>query len=256
MGTTIPVAVLTDDHIDLLVTASMRWLVSSRTAAAFSRFEGHVVLGTATESGRLLRAENTAAVQWLSDRGRTRLIERAPTEPYLYRKVEHLEPVEVIKAAHAAQSHCGASPTWEGSTAQRLLAAIITAATHRVDGYTEAFWSWTRPQRRSGRPVGVSTTWRPEVPGLTWVDPSDLCAHWGEAPLVVITADAADAIPADLPARAGIFLITEDEHPNRVWQALTALDLQALVLFWPTCLPWLVNQLHDPAPEFVEQRTQ
>lgn len=150
---------LSDDHIDLLITACVRWRVlTSATAAAFSPPGDHLLVAGATEAGRLLREQNTAAMQWLSERGRTRLRERTLPGPYDHRDVERLDPVEVIKAAHAAQACCAASPTWEASAARRLMVAVITAATHRLDGYSTAPWSWTRPHHRRGRPLGIGTS--------------------------------------------------------------------------------------------------
>ena len=70
MATTSPTPVLTDDHIDLLITAAADWrLLASPTAAAFaqSALERHVIVASSTEAGRMLRAENTASVRWLSD---------------------------------------------------------------------------------------------------------------------------------------------------------------------------------------------
>ncbi|MBE1609912.1 hypothetical protein [Actinopolymorpha pittospori] len=164
MATTSPTPALTADHIDLLVSAASSWhILASRTLVAFARnsLEKHVLVATATEAGRLLRAENTAAVQWLAERGRTRVVDRAVLGSYTHRPVDHLDPVEVIKAAHVAQVLCSPSPTWEGSATQRLLAAVITAGTHRLQGYAEAPWSWSRPKRRGGRPVRVARRCRP-----------------------------------------------------------------------------------------------
>lgn len=260
MATTSPTPLLTDDHIDLLVSAASSWhILASRTLAAFARdsLEKHVLVATATEAGRLLRAENTAAVQWLAERGRSRLVDRAVLGSYTHRQVDHLDPVEVIKAAHAAQALCSPSPTWEGSATQRLLAAVITAATHRLQGYAEAPWSWSRPKRRGGHPVGVAVdAVHPAVPGLDWITLEQLREHWTTAPLVIVTASAAAKVPVDLPLRAGVFLLVVDEEPNEVWEALAALEMQALVLFWPTCRAWLLAQLAAPAAEFVEHRSQ
>ena len=138
-------------YADLLITAAADWrLLASPTTAAFaqSALERHVIVASSTEAGRMLRAENTAAVQWLSDRGRTRLVDRAPAGTYTHHRVETIDAVEVIKAVHSAQVACRNSPTWAASTACRLLAALVTAATHRLPGYADAPWSWTRPQLR------------------------------------------------------------------------------------------------------------
>lgn len=258
MSTTSPTPALPDDHIDLLVTAATAWhVLASHTMAAFtaSALEHHLLVATPTVAGRQVRAENTAAIQWAAEQGRSRLVDRAVPGPYSYRPVDHLDPVEVIKAAHAAQRACSPSPTWAGSTAQRLLTGVITAATHRLPGYADAPWHWTRPQHRAGTPVGVTLDpTHPEVPGLHWVTPESLHDHWEDAPLVVITPSAAAHLPASLPARTGVFLLAVEEKPNEVWQAVTALDMPALVLFWPACARWLMAQLANPSPQFVQHR--
>ena len=47
-------ATLGTDHLDLLVTAACHWrILTSRTAAAFSRAEAHLVVAGATEAGRM-----------------------------------------------------------------------------------------------------------------------------------------------------------------------------------------------------------
>lgn len=262
MTTTSPTPVLSTDHIDLLVTAATDWrLLASPTTAAFAQspLEHHVVVASATDAGRLLRSENVAAVRSLSDRGRTRLVDRGPVETYTHHRVDHLDPVEVIKAVHAAQAACSDSPSWSTSPAARLLDALITAATHRLPGYTTAPWWWTRPQMRSGQSVGVlrEGSTAPEVPGLTWITPNQLREHWPQAPLIIIRVDAAADIPADLPARAGVFILGLDgrEDSNQIWEAVTALDMPALVMLWPACAPWLHQQLQDPEPQFIEHRS-
>lgn len=263
MATTSPTPVLSDDHIDLLITAATDWrLLASPTTAAFaqSALERHVVVASSVEAVRMVRAENTASVQWLSEHGRTRLVDRAPADTYTHRRVETLDPVEVIKAAHSAQASCKDSPTWSTSPTARLLTALVTAATHRLPGYADAPWSWTRPQLRSGRSIGVALAHStpPAVPGLTWVSPDQVREHWAEAPLVVIRCDAASSVPADLPTRSGVFVLSLEgqEDANQVWEAVSGLNMPALALLWPSCQPWLQQQLRNPAPEFVEHRIQ
>lgn len=122
---------LTADHIDLLTTAALRWrILTDLTTAAFTPAESHLVVATATEAARILQQENLAALRWLSDRGRSRLADRAVPDRHLFSEVDALDPVEVIKACHAAQYLCSPAPGWAGSTAHRLLAAVSTAATH------------------------------------------------------------------------------------------------------------------------------
>lgn len=261
MTRNLPPTHLPDDHIDLLITAAAQWgILASRTAAAFAptALERHVLVATATEAGRLLRAANTAAVHWLSEHGRTKLVDRTTPSTYSHRPVETLRAVEVIKAAHAAQSACEPSPEWEGSATQRLLRALVTAACHRLEGYPTAPWLWTRPQHRTGRPIGAATAGErpPPVPGLEWVDPTGIRDLWGEAAMVVLTPNAALAAPGDLPPRSGVFVLAQEESSNQIWQAVESLDMQALVLFWPTCREWLTQQLADPIADFTEHRGQ
>lgn len=247
--------ILSADHLDLLVTAAVRWrILTSRTAAAFSQAESHLVVATCTAAGRLVQQENLAAVRWLSDRGRGRLADRATPEPYTFTEVEHLVPVEVIKACHAAEVMCSSSPGWSASVARRLLVAVATAASHRLEGYSAAPWEWTRPQRRSGPAIAVGAAWRPELPGISWIDTSDLAGRWVDASLVIISTEVAEQLPPDLPRRSGVFLLADREPQDEIWSAIVALDSQALVLFWPTCQPWLADQVSDPSPEFVEHR--
>ncbi len=249
-------ALLGTDHLDLLVTAACHWrILTSRTAAAFSRAEAHLVVAGATEAGRMLQQENLAAIRWYSDRGRGRLVDRLVPEPYAYTEVDRLDPVEVIKACHAAEAACEAAPGWGGSTARRLLTALVTAASYRLEGYADAPWIWTRPARRSGPPIAVGDAWRPALPGVTWVDVDQVAERWQEASLVIVTSDVAAQLPTTLPPRAGVFLLAAHEPVDEVWQAIIALDDQAVVMFWPTCEPWLREQLADPAPQFVEHRT-
>ena len=246
---------LSGDHVDLLISAAVRWrILTSGTAAAFTRAETHLVGATRTEAGRLLQQENLASVRWLADRGRCRLGERATPDPYRFTPVEHLVPVEVIKACHAAEALCSAAPGWPGSTARRLLVAVETAATHRLAGYSSAPWQWTRPHRRRAAPVAVGGSWRPDLPGITWVDLDELSAHWSAAALVVITTQIAEQLPPDLPTRSGVFILADQSPGEAAWEAILALDIPALVLFWPTCEPWLAEQVSDPSPEFVEHR--
>lgn len=242
------------DHLNLLVTAACQWRVlTSRTAAAFSRAEAHLVVASATEAGRMLQQENLSAIRWHADRGRGRLADRLVPDPYTYTEVDRIDPVEVIKACHSAEAACEASPGWSASTAKRLLVAIVTAATYRIDGYADAPWHWTRPSRRSGPPIAVGGDWRPELPGVTWISPADAGEHWQEASLVIVTSDVAAQLPT-LPPRAGVFILAAHEPVDEVWQAIVALDDHAVVMFWPSCEPWLREQLNDPAPEFVEHR--
>ncbi len=256
MPTTTTSAHLSDDHIDVLVSAAWSWgLVIYGPSAALAQRPTEAVDETASETGRALRRENIASVRAMSIRGSTHLADRVEPNPYVFRPVTHLDPVEVIKAAHAADGSCSRSPSWQGSDSRRLLEALVTAATYRLEGYADAPWNWTRPSHRGGRPVGIATGHHPDVTGLQWIRPADAPAHWNTASLIVVTTTAAREIPAALPSRAGVFVIAQDEKPEAVWRAVSDLDMQALVLFWPTCQGWLAEQLAEPAEDFVEFRS-
>ncbi|ACZ32449.1 hypothetical protein Xcel_3450 (plasmid) [Xylanimonas cellulosilytica DSM 15894] len=260
MATSSPTPVLTDDHIDLLVTAAASWhILTSATTAAFATgvVEKHVMAATAAQAGRTLRAANAAAVAWLAAHGRERLVDRVPASDYEHRPVDgHLDPVEVIKAVHAAEAMCSPAPSWRNSAAQRLLAAVITAAEHRLVGYASAPWSWTRPERRGGPAVGVAIAGdqHPQVPGMEWITPQEVRDRWETASLVIVRPSAAPLVPADLPPRAGVVvLITDDEHHNAAWSAVIDLGMACQVWFWPLCRDWLTDHLSAPT-KIVERR--
>ncbi|MHA6513399.1 hypothetical protein [Tessaracoccus sp. Z1128] len=249
---------LTDDHLDLLVTAAREWRVLiPRTMAAFNEglLQEHFVIGAANEVGNLIRQENTHALGWLAEHGRTKLVDRHQPAPYRFQPVEHLDPVEVVKAAHAATSACEPSPSWAGSPVKRLIDAVLRAAILRIDGYAEAPWLWTRPLLRSGDPIGVALgDQHPTIPGLRWVEPQAIAAHWEAAPVVIFTVPAALEAPPALKPRAGVFVLSDGDDQESVWNALVTLDMQALVLLWPACEPWLLDQLNSPDREFTEYR--
>jgi|SRR5690606_18606385 len=245
-----PTQILSDDHIDLLVTAASRWgVLVSRTAAALTAAPSghHILTASGTDAGRAIRAENAAAVRWLGYRGRVRVADRAPREDYTYRPVDAvLIPVEVIKAVHAAQEMCQDAPTWQASSARRLLDGVLLAATHRLDGYPQAPWRWNRPEHRGGLPVGVALADepRPQIEGLTWVTPAAVPQHWSTAALIVVRTGAAFAIPAGLPARDGVaLLVTSEETHNQTWTAVEALKMAARIFTYPEGAPELEAEI-------------
>lgn len=247
---------LTDDHIDLLTSAAARWHVLTSTAgAALSPVETTGLRATATTAGRALRQENLAALTWLTERGRSRAADRLEPRLYEHSRIAQLRPVEVVKAAHAAEEACRLSPTWPDSFASRLLQGVVRAACHRLEGYTTAPWAWTRPERRDGPPVAAGGRWRPVLPGVRWIDPCELEQHWANAALVLISTEVVDQVPAGLAARAGVFLLTDQQSPDDVWHAVMSLGMQTLVLWWPTCQAWLADQVADPAAQYVEHRS-
>ena len=72
---------------------------------------------------------------------------------------------------------------------------------------------------------------------------------------MIVRPSAAPLVPADLPPRAGVVvMLTEDEHHNAAWSALTDLSMVSQVWFWPLCRDWLTNHVNVPA-RTVERRT-
>jgi hypothetical protein len=262
---------LAPDHIDLLVTAAVRWrLLTDHTTAAFGADSVELVVASPAEAGRALQQQHLAGQQRrplaeLQQQPPTALdrlasLGRIPTAPwtalgtYRFRAVDILDPVEVIKACHAYEHLSRHSPGWADSVARRLVRAIVTAATQRLEGYEEAPWIWTRPQVRSGPPIGLARGWTPTLTGVSWVDVEKLTLAWPTASLVVITADAAGDVPAGLPSRGGLIVIAERAPGDSVWEEVMALAPEAVV-FWPTCAAWLEEQMRRPDPQFTHFRT-
>ncbi|MGF0118804.1 hypothetical protein ACQFYA_21125 [Promicromonospora sp. Marseille-Q5078] len=257
MATTSSVLVLGDDHLDLITTAAARWgVLTDATTAAFS---GNHIAATPTQAGDLLRQENARALDRLATQGRTNLADRVVPGRYQHEPIDPadaIDPVEVIKAVHAAQHACAASPTWSTSKARTLLAAVATAATHRLAGYADAPWNWTRAARRDGTPLGVALgDDHPHIDGVTWLNPEDAGDQWREAPFVLVVPATAHLITADRAARPDVFVLTTDEDPETIWDAVNRLNLPSLVLHWPTCQPWLRDQIDRSAPAYTRPRS-
>lgn len=243
---------LTDDHLDLLVTAAVQWRLLLHTPDALPETRSPILQATATQAGRLIRQANHAAAARQPGPRRTRV----EADGYLFHPVEHLVPVEVLKATHAAADCCALAPAWNGSQPQRLLSAVRDAATQRVEGYAEAPWMWSRPQVRSGNPVAFTPcgTWRPAVEGLTWVGPEELLDQWEKAAMILVTVDGAHALPATT-ARAGVHLLApEGATSAQVWDAIEEFHPEQ-VLYWPACREWLSEQVQSPSPRYVEFRS-
>jgi|SRR5664279_923341 len=247
--------ILGTDHLDLLVSASSAWgVLTSSAGSALSMHSSQLVTASRTTAGRLLQAANMESVlrqRVISVTDRLAIL--AKPALYEFREVDHLSPVEVIKAAHAADHLCSLSPNWADGTGSRLLKSIVTAATHRVDGYAAAPYRWTRPRVRSGDAVAVGGAWRPDLPGFTWIDVDEVATHWDTARLLLVTTEVVGEIPVGLPPRSGIFTLESRGPSTETWTHLSVAG-PAPLLFWPVCQDWLADQVLDPSPEFVEHR--
>jgi len=233
------------DHLDLLVTAAGEYgLLVDETTAAFSRAAAGII-ATPSAAGQLLIEENVAAVRWQTSRGRGNVRLDLELLHYDHRPVDFLEPVEVIKAAHCYQHLAGESPGWAGSAANRLITAIVHAATERLPGYAESPWHWTRPKVRRGTPIGLCRDWVPLDEGVTWVTPAELSAGWEDASLVLICVQALTDLPADLPRRPGVYVCASRILDEAYWEGITRLSPDVVVTL-PSGRDWLLEQLGEP----------
>jgi hypothetical protein len=244
--------VISSDHLDLLVTAAVRYrvLVSPTTAAFSPAVESAITPATPTEAGRLLLEQNLAAIRWKTSRTRIEdtLLDEQIT--YEYRPVEdYFEPVEVIKAAHCYQHLTAGGPIWDGSAAQRLLSAIVHAATQWLPGYAAAAWEWTRPARRTGQPIGLCRQWVPVERGVRWVGPAELEQEWDTAALVLVTLEALDDIPVGLDPRPGVYVCTGTRVDTDAWAAIERLHADIVVML-PAGRGWLLEQLRQPTTAY------
>jgi hypothetical protein len=247
-------AVVPVDHVDLLVSAAVRYrLLAGSTTAAFATAPAPVTDLTGT--GRLLLEENVAAARRHQGRGHDDPGAGVDPAGYRYRVVESFEPVEVIKAGHCYQHLTAELPTSaEATPARRLVAAIIRAATERLPGYDAAAWYWTRPRRRDGAPIGLRHSWAPVRRGVNWMTPDELAGHWEDAALVLVTVDALDDVPAGLPSRGGVYVCAGPGGiPRDAWRAMERVGAD-LVVAIPAGHDWLVDQLADPAAAVQRSR--
>jgi hypothetical protein len=237
------------DHLDLLVTAAIQYrqLISPTTAAFSPAGSTRATAASPREAGQLLLEENLAAARWRVSRGRG----RAPVQllEYSFRPV--LTPwtaVEVIKAVHAYQHDTADSPGWSGSAAHHLTGSIERAATQHLPGYAQALWTWRRP---SGlvQPVGLHGAWAPVVPQVRWSDVDDVLAGWVHTPVVVVTLEALELLPAQLPPREGAtFVLTQSGRlGSHEWSLLEHVAGGVLVEL-PRAAGWLAHQLGPVSP--------
>ncbi len=231
---------LSADHFDLIATAALRYRVlTAPPAACFAGARASVVGVNAAIAGRILHQENVAAAL-----ASGRLDPQAIVGDYDFRPVEEpLDPVEVVKACHALEDLCRDRTGWEETVACRLVGLIARAATERIPGYTAAPWRWHRSSR-CGAPIGYGGAWRPEVPGLEWVDVAELTRQWATARVVVITTDVMPDLPAGLPRRPAVIALhdaTNIEGLMAMWS-----DLVTDGMVWPLCATALQVAVSEP----------
>lgn len=227
------------DTLDLLITAALRYgILASRTRVAFSPTAG-VLQATPSDAGRMLLQQHLAAQACVSSSPPP-----LPSELRCYQHVPvpHVDPVHVLKALHTYEDVAATGPGWPTSTARTLTTALLRAATQALPGYTDAPSSWRRASVRSGTPIGLARQWRPIGDGVVWMTPRELAAHWDAAAVVLLTVDALPDLPADLPARDGLYVLARGEVSPTDWQAITQ-SPALLIVQLPTGGDWLREEL-------------
>jgi hypothetical protein len=232
------------DHLDLLLSAALDYQVPlpASTRAAFSQLVPITVI--ASEVGATLTTHNAAA------QGHN------PGRRYTFTAVTEIEPVAVIKAAHAMMAVCRADPHWDTSASAQFLTDLVHAATVRIHGYDTAEWEWHRPPARLGASIGCATTWQPPLPSMTWIPPDQLTRQaWRSARRVVLTAEATEQLPTDLEPRTHVIVLVGETSPTaRQWEAAARLCADAPVIaWWPAARDWLSAQMPElPWSEFAD----
>lgn len=228
---------LSSDHLDLLATAAVTYRVLAAPPAALLAGGQGLVGVSAAHAGRILWQQNLAAAV----RGGASV---AAGEGYEFRAVtEPLDPVEVLKACHCFEDMCRDDPGWESSIAHRLVHSIGRAATQRLPGYSMAPWRWRRSSRCAA-PVGFATGWRPEVPGLEWVDAAALVGRWESARLIVVTTEAVPDLPPGLPRRPSVIGLHDEQNLRGLQDLWT--ELVTDVMVWPLCRSALEVAVREP----------
>lgn len=223
---------LSPDHLDLLATAAVTYRVLAAPPAALLSTNRALVGVSAAHAGRILWQQNLDAAG------------AGVVTDYEFRAVEEpLDPVEVLKACHCYEDTCGGRPGWDSSVAARLIRSIGCAATQRLPGYSMAPWRWRR-STRCAAPIGFSTGWRPDVPGLEWVDAAALRGRWDTARLVVVTTDAVPDLPPGLPVRPGVIGLHHEANLTGLQELWSGVVTDVMV--WPLCASALQVAIREP----------
>jgi hypothetical protein len=230
---------VTDDHLDLLVTAAVRYRVLLPAASA--AFTNAGIVASPAQAGQTLQHQQHRAAA------------AAPpyAEPpaYRFRPVTDLEPVEVLKAAHGYADLAASSPSWASSPARRLLEAIERAAVRQLPGYAAAPYHWTRPAQPAGGPVGLRRVWIPPVNhDVTWIDSHDTAQvrrRWLQASHILITVDAVADLPPALPTRDSVYVLANEDGRVGELSAVVGDPFTGVVLC-PQGLGWLEQELASP----------
>ena len=243
---------LSDDELDLLVTAAVRWrLLTSPAAAALQHLPARGPVSSATAAGWSLLHHAHAAAAASGARSAP-----ARARGYRHLPVDHVDPLQVLAGALRCERLTAASPSWTGSAAAQLLDRLLRAAAARLPGVSDPPPAWSRPPARTGAAVGCSHTpaAAPLLPGLVWLEPAQLAARWDAAAVVVLDADVVADLPP-LPRRPAVYVVcTGPQLPTDTWRRLCELPAAALVSL-PVGRPWLTAQLADPLHAYQSDAT-
>jgi len=228
--------VVSADHLDLLITAAVRYgVLINPTRAKFTTAPG--VAASPTDAGKLLLEQSLAAASAFTTPAETARVLDPELMDYEHVPVVRVNPVEVLKAAHSYQDHASRSPRWSYSTARHLILDLIRASIEHLPGYAIAPRTWSRPPVRTGAPIGLRRQWIP-------ID---------TATLVLLTLDALIDLPTGLARRDAVYVIAGDTVTAADWAAI-AQSPSLLLVQLPAGWEWLHNELDaagalgSPAP--------
>lgn len=240
---------LVDDQLDLLVTAAARWgIYPSDTAAGKAGLQAF---------GSALRGANLASEQALARIGR---LEGRDMEAlalagrdYVFIEVDDpYEPVDVLKAGHAALQMCHRAPQWSSSHVHQVLEMLITAAGQRMPGYDTAPWTWQRREKITPAIGFAGTDPQVGIPGLVWVDGKTLQDCWDSAIMIVLTPSALEVLDPTLPERRDLVVLTTTAQlDEQQWQLVSTLG-PAHIVDHNVGLPWL-SELLEKMNRYVSQ---
>lgn len=228
------------DHLDLLVTAGRDWNVF---CAGVSE---EIVL---TMFGQMIWSTHLAAERARAERGHMTLAEVAElnnaTPRYKWAEVyDPFTPMDVLKATHAAMQACAAAPgTKAGAGVMGMLERLAVAAAERLPGYDESPWHWTRAVCLTPVIGFAGHGDEPTIPGLVWVEASDLEEVWGSAVMVVLTPEALEAT-ALMPRRPRLVVMTTNgqELDEAQWQLVGDSNVETFISL-PAGQAWLQQQI-------------
>jgi len=227
------IVVVSADHLDLLITAAVRYgVLVNPTRAKFTTAPG--VAASPTDAGKLLLEQSLAAASAFTTPAETARVLDPELMDYEHVPVVRVNPVEVLNASR--------SPRWSYSTARHLILDLIRASIEHLPGYATAPRTWSRPPVRTGAPIGLRRQWIPIDTGVQWLSPNEFATRWDTATLVLLTLDALIDLPTGLARRDAVYVIAGDTVTAADWAAI-AQSPSLLLVQLPAGREWLHNEL-------------